>query len=96
MNPADIIIHAHNQEGNMIYSFTIEAIVCSLSGRCYEEGYCLSNNTILLPSERDSAGNYYSGAGMQGMFLRTGVIYCPVYDEHLRLRGFRKKGFVTA
>lgn len=96
MNPADIIIHAHNQEGNMIYSFTIETIVCSLSGRYYEEGYRLSDNTILLPSERDSAGNYYAGVGMQGMFLKTGMIYCPIYDEHLRLRGFRKRGFVTA
>lgn len=81
MDPAENIIHVQNQEDNMIYSFSIKTIVCSWSGRCYEECYRLSNDTILLPSERNSAGDYYGGAGMQGMYLRTGILYCPVYDE---------------
>ena len=72
----------------MIYSFTIDTIPCSLSGRFCETGYRLCDNTVLLPSER--------GAGIQGMFLRTGNVYCPVYDEHLGLIGFRRKDSVTA
>ena len=80
----------------MIYSFTIDTIPSSLSGRFSETGYRLCDNTVLLPSERDAEGNYYGGAGIQGMFLRTGNVYCPVYDEHLGLIGFRRKDSVTA
>lgn len=40
----------------MTFEFTVENIPCSLSGYCFEEGYRLSNNTILLPSERDAYG----------------------------------------
>lgn len=80
----------------MIYSFTIDTIPCSLSGRFCETGYRLCDNTILLQSERDTEGNYYGGVGIQGMFLRTGNVYCPVYDEHLGLIGFRRKDSVTA
>lgn len=80
----------------MIYSFTIDTIPCSLSGRFRETGYRLCDNTVLLPSELDTEGNYYGGVGIQGMFLRTGNVYCPVYDEHLGLIGFRRKDTVTA
>ena len=80
----------------MIYNFTIETIPCSLSGRFCEPGYRLCDNTILLSSERDAEGNYYAGVGIQGMFLRTGIVYQPIYDEHLGLVGFRKKNSVKA
>lgn len=80
----------------MIYSFTIDTMPCSLSGRFSETGYRLCDNTILLPSERDADGNYYGGVGIQGMFLKTWKVYCPVYDEQLRLKGFRRKDSITA
>lgn len=80
----------------MIYSFTIDTIPCSLSGRFCETGYRLCDHTILLSSERDAEGNYYGGVGIQGMFLRTGIVYRPIYDEHLGLIGFRKKNSVKA
>ncbi len=80
----------------MIYSFTIDTIPCSLSGRFCETGYRLCDNTILLQSERDAEGNYYGGVGIQGMFLRTGIVYRPIYDEQLCLKGFRRKDSVTA
>ena len=80
----------------MIYSFIIDTIPCSLSGQFCETGYRLCDNTILLSSERDAEGNYYGGVGIQGMFLRTGIVYRPVYDEHLCLIGFRKKNSVKA
>lgn len=80
----------------MIYSFTIDTIPSSVSGRFSETGYRLCDNTVLLPSERDAEGNYYGGVGIQGMFLRTGIVYRPVYDEHLCLMGFRRKEPVTA
>lgn len=84
------------QEDSVIYNFTIDIIPCSLSGRFCETGYRLCDNTILLPSERDADGNYYGGVGIQGMFLRTGMVYHPVYDKHLCLKGFRRKDSVTA
>lgn len=80
----------------MIYSFTIDTIPSSLSGRFSETGYRLCDNTVLLPSERDTEGSYYGGVEIQGMFLRTGNVYCPIYDEHLGLIGFRRKDSVTA
>ena len=80
----------------MIYSFIIDTIPSGLSGRFRETGYRLCDNTVLLPSERDAEGNYYGGVGIQGMYLRTGNVYCPVYDEHLGLIGFRRKDSVTA
>lgn len=80
----------------MIYDFTIEIIPCSLSGLYFEEGYRLSNHIILLPSERDPQGNYYGGIGLSGMFLRTGEIYCPVYNEQNELCAFENINHTTA
>lgn len=80
----------------MIYSFTIENIPCSLSGNHFEEGYRLSNRTILLPSERDQHGNYYGGVGLNGIFLRTGAIYSPIYNEQNKLFAFEKINPTTA
>lgn len=80
----------------MAYDFTVENIPCSLSGCYFEEGYRLSNHIILLPSERDPQGNYYGGVGLSGMFLRTGAIYCPVYNEQNKLCAFDNINHATA
>ena len=36
-----------------------------------EPGYMLENGTALLESEKDEAGFYIGGAGMDGMYLRS-------------------------
>lgn len=80
----------------MIYSFTVENIPCSLSGHYFEEGYRLSNHTILLPSEHDQHGNYYGGVGLRGIFPRTGAIYRPICNEQNKLCAFEKINPTTA
>ena len=80
----------------MIYDFTVENIPCSLSGYYSEVGYRLSNQTILLPSERDACGNYYGGVGVNGIFLRTRTTYRPVYNEQKVLFAFEKINPTTA
>lgn len=80
----------------MIYDFTVENIPCSISGHYFEEGYCLSNRIILLPSERDFQGNYYGGVGLSGMFLRTGAVYRPVYNKQHKLCAFENINQATA
>ena len=52
-------------------------------------GYILENGAVLLDGERDAAGNYYGGAGMDGMYLKTGEMYRPVIGNG-RLTGFIK------
>lgn len=74
----------------MTFEFTVEIIPCSLSGYCFEEGYRLSNNTILLPSERNAYGNYYGGVAIGGIFLRTGTTYRPIYNDQRQLYAFEK------
>lgn len=80
----------------MIYDFTVENIPCSLSGHYFEVGYRLSNQIILLPSERDSCGNYYGGIGVSGIFLRTRTTYRPVYNKQNELFAFEKIDQATA
>lgn len=53
-------------------------------------GYVLADGTALLESERDENGFYIGGAGMDGMYLRTGALYEPVRDEKGTVRAFRK------
>ena len=48
-----------------------------------EPGYLLADGTALLESEKDEAGFYVGGAGMDGMFLRTAERYEPVRDLSL-------------
>jgi len=52
-------------------------------------GYILENGAVLLDGERDAAGNYYSGAGVDGMYLKTGEMYRPVIGNG-KLTGFIK------
>lgn len=53
-----------------------------------EPGYVLRDGTALLESERDPTGCYIGGAGTDGMYLRTGRIYRPVYSDDGQLRAF--------
>lgn len=53
-------------------------------------GYLLADGTALLESERDENGFYIGGAGMDGMYLRTGALYEPVRDEAGEVTAFRK------
>ena len=55
-----------------------------------EPGYMLENGTALLESEKDEAGFYIGGAGMDGMFLRTVERYEPVRDEDGAVTAFRR------
>ena len=55
-----------------------------------EPGYMLENGTALLESEKDEAGFYIGGAGMDGMFLRTVERYEPVRDEDGAVYAFRR------
>ena len=58
--------------------------------RRMEPGYMLANGTALLESEKDEAGFYIGGAGMDGMFLRTVERYEPVRDEDGAVYAFRR------
>lgn len=55
-----------------------------------EPGYILKDGTALLESERDAAGNYLGGAGMDGMYLKTGKSYAPILDGEGNVRAFRE------
>ena len=58
--------------------------------RRIEEGYILSNGIALLECEKDRNGFYYGGAGLDGMYLKTGNIYSPVKDQNGAITGFRQ------
>ena len=55
-----------------------------------EAGYVLEDGTVLLESERDEAGRYKGGAGMDGMYLATGRLYMPVPDGAGGVRAFQE------
>lgn len=54
------------------------------------DGYVLSDGTVLLKSERDGQGQYYGGAGMDGMYLRTPRLFTPVKTVSGEIRAFRE------
>jgi hypothetical protein len=54
------------------------------------QGFVLTNDVVLLDSERDPQGRYYGGAGMDGMYLRTPHIFTPVRDATGEIRAFRE------
>ena len=60
------------------------------ASRTVKPGYLLTDGTALLESERDENGFYTGGAGMDGMYLRTGALYEPVLDEKGAVKAFRK------
>lgn len=74
----------------MEYHFLIIHIPSSFGAQQMEPAYKLSNGTILFPSEHNLNGYYWGSVGMDGMYLRTGVRYCPVCNEHRQIAAFRK------
>lgn len=52
-------------------------------------GYLLQDGTALLETERDASGCYIGGAGMDGIYLKTGQLYRPVYSDGGQLLAFR-------
>lgn len=55
-----------------------------------EPGYLLANGIALLECERDSAGRYKGGAGLDGMYLQTGRLYVPVLAGDGNVRAFQE------
>lgn len=55
-----------------------------------EQGFVLSDGTVLLESERDESGRYKGGAGMDGMYLSTGRLYKPLFDGEGSIRAFQE------
>lgn len=55
-----------------------------------EPGYLLADGTALLECERDSAGRYKGGAGLDGVYLHTGRLYVPVLTEDGKIRAFQE------
>lgn len=67
-----------------------EGVVCGFnSTRRTEPGYLLKDGTALLECERDAYGNYHGGAGMEGLYLKTGKLYAPVMDAQGTIQAFR-------
>ena len=58
--------------------------------RRMEPGYLLADGTALLECERDSAGRYKGGAGLDGVYLHTGRLYVPVLAEDGKIRAFQE------
>ena len=67
-----------------------KGVPCGLIDKRIEPGYLLVDGTVLLESERDENGFYIGGAGMDGMYLRTGTLYEPVRDEDGKITEFRR------
>lgn len=61
-----------------------------LIDRRTDPGFLLADGTALLESEKDEAGFYVGGAGLDGMYLRTPVRYEPVRDENGDITAFRR------
>ena len=61
-----------------------------LFNRRIEPGYVLKNGTVLLESEKDGAGRYIGGAGMDGMYMRTNERYEPLPGLDGKPRAFRR------
>ena len=55
-----------------------------------EPGYMLADGLAVLESEKDEAGFYIGGAGMDGMFMQTPNRYEPVRNEDGKITAFRK------
>lgn len=74
----------------MEYHFSVIHLPESFNAQEIEPAYKLSNGTILFPSAQDSLGCYWGAVGLDGVYLRTGVRYCPIFDDHCQIVAFRK------
>lgn len=81
-------------EGNLgpEVAVTSRKIPMGLPGtqRRMADGYVLSSGIVLLESERDEKGHYHGGAGMDGMYLKTGRDFIPVRNEAGEIKAFRE------
>lgn len=75
----------------MEYHFSVIRLPKGFNAQKTEIAYKLSNGTILFPSAQDPDGCYWGAVGMDGMYLRTGVRYCPIHDDHCQIAAFRKE-----
>lgn len=60
-----------------------------LVDRHTEPGFLLADGTALLESEKDEAGFYIGGAGIDGMYLATPDRYEPVRNDDGSITAFR-------
>ena len=67
-----------------------EGVPCGLISKHVEPGFLLVDGTVLLESEKDENGFYIGGAGMDGMYLKTGTLYEPVRDDNSKITSFRR------
>lgn len=67
-----------------------EGVPCGLISKHVEPGFLLVDGTVLLESEKDENGFYIGGAGMDGMYLKTGTLYEPVRDDDGKITSFRR------
>lgn len=74
----------------MEYTFSIIHLPQSFNEQKTEPAYKLSNGTILFPSAQGPDGCYWGAVGMDGVYLRTGVRYCPIFDDYGQIAAFRK------
>ena len=65
-------------------------VTMGLINKHTEPGFVLADNSVVLESEKDEAGFYIGGAGMDGMFLQTPARYEPVRDEDGAVYAFRR------
>ena len=64
-------------------------VTMGLVNKHTEPGFMLADGSAVLESEKDEAGFYIGGAGMDGMFMQTPDRYEPVRDEDGSIYAFR-------
>ena len=65
-------------------------VTMGLINKHTEPGFVLADGSAVLESEKDEAGFYIGGTGMDGMFLSTPERYEPVRDEDGAVYAFRR------
>lgn len=65
-------------------------VTMGLINKHTEPGFVLADGSAVLESEKDEAGFYIGGTGMDGMFLSTPERYEPVRDEDGAVTAFRR------
>lgn len=74
----------------MEYNFIEAKIPYGFGLQQIQSGYKLSNGVILLHEEQDISGCYFGAVGLDGMYLRTGKRYRPVFDSLRHLCAFQE------
>lgn len=74
----------------MEFSFINAEISCGFASQQTQPGYKLSNGVILLHTERDINGSYFGAVGLDGIYLRTGKRYRPVFNTTSQLQAFQE------